>query len=46
MDFNLSTIEKDGVVTQEMLTRFGMTLEWYLDRFYSNEEMRFIIREA
>jgi len=46
MDFFQSPIEKDGVLTQELLTRFGMTLDWYLQKFYSQEEMRFIIREA
>jgi len=30
MDFFQSPIEKDGVLTQELLTRFGMTLDWYL----------------
>lgn len=35
MDFFKSPIPKEMVLTSELLTRFGMTLDWYMQKFYN-----------
>lgn len=45
-DFLKSPIPKEQVLTSEQLTRFGMTLDWYMQKFYNQEEMRYLVRQA